>query len=74
MQIDDVFRRFLGVMGSDSKLVYLHHHFFNWNGHHMPPVTRTSWIPLIFITSVMLTETTSLIAKTFPEMTSFTTG
>jgi SAM-dependent methyltransferase len=37
MDIDRVFMGFLPLMKKETRIVFLHHHFFCWNGHHMAP-------------------------------------
>ena len=37
MDIDQVLKGFLPLMRKETKIVFLHHHFFCWNGHHMAP-------------------------------------
>jgi len=38
MDIETVFQGFLPLMTPETRIVFLHHHFFGWNGHHQAPV------------------------------------
>ena len=35
--LEDVLRGLVGVCHSETRLVYLHHNYYCWNGHHMTP-------------------------------------
>lgn len=37
IQLDEVFAGLAPLCGADTKVVYLHHNFYCWNGHHLDP-------------------------------------
>lgn len=37
MQIEEVFAGCEALLANGGKFIYLHHNFYGWNGHHMPP-------------------------------------
>ena len=38
MDIESVFRGFIPIVHNSSRLIYLHHNYYGWNGHHKKPV------------------------------------
>ena len=44
MEIDRVFEGFRPLMRPETKIVFLHHHFYGWNGHHQAPVKPENFI------------------------------
>lgn len=39
VDIEDVFEDITKLLNRDGKIIYLHHNFYGWSGHHMPPHT-----------------------------------
>ena len=44
MQIDRVFEGFRPLMRPETMIVFLHHHFYGWNGHHQAPVKPEDFV------------------------------
>jgi SAM-dependent methyltransferase len=44
IEIDRVFEGFKALMTPDSIIVFLHHHFYGWNGHHHAPVKPEDYL------------------------------
>ncbi|MEX2963855.1 methyltransferase [Microbulbifer sp. TYP-18] len=45
MDIDRVFEGLVPLMHQDSKMIFLHHHYYSWNGHHRPPIRLSQYDP-----------------------------
>ncbi|WP_444929109.1 methyltransferase domain-containing protein [Microbulbifer sp. SSSA002] len=37
LEIEEVFKDIAELLNKGGKIVYLHHNFYGWSGHHMPP-------------------------------------
>ncbi|AWF83266.1 methyltransferase type 12 [Microbulbifer sp. A4B17] len=37
LEIEDVFEDIAGLLTKGGKIIFLHHNFYGWSGHHMPP-------------------------------------
>lgn len=44
IEIDRVFEGFKALMTQNSIIVFLHHHFYGWNGHHHAPLQPEDYI------------------------------
>jgi hypothetical protein len=45
MEIEKVFQGLQPLMGEASELIYLHHSFYCWSGHHMEPKKTSDYDP-----------------------------